>query len=47
MALAFLVLKVFHVVETDYDHVVALLLLGIDLIWLGEWVRIWLHLRGR
>lgn len=47
MSLLWLWLKATHIVETPYDWPIGLSLVALDLIWLGEWVRIGMARRGR
>ena len=43
----FLLLKSSNIWETEYDYVIALILLALDVIGVAEWYRIVLHKRGR
>ena len=45
--LLFLLLKSSNIWETEYDYVIALILLALDVIGVAEWYRIVLHKRGR
>ena len=45
--LVFVLLKAFQVFACPYDWPIALVLLGLDLIVVAEYRRLWLHARGR
>ena len=47
MSLVFLVLKAFHAFESHYDWPFVLVLAALDLTWIAEWRKLWLHGRGR
>lgn len=47
MSLIWLFLKASRIVETPYDFAIGFILLDLDGVVTAEWLRIWLHLRGR
>lgn len=45
--LCFILLKAFRVWETPYDYAIGLGLLGLDVLGVAEWTRLWWHKTGR